>query len=122
MSDPLSVIASVVALLDTGTKTAKHLRHLIHYFRHADNELITLSNEVTGLRIVLTEVECASQDTTTLSHTQLIDALSTQLNRAKAKLLKLDTLIHSLYKAHPSGASKVNKLAWLSKKALAKRL
>ncbi|MCJ1230828.1 hypothetical protein MMC12_007502 [Toensbergia leucococca] len=122
MSDPLSVIASVVALLDTGSKTAKHLRRLIHHFRHADDELIALSNEVNDLCLVLTEVERTSQDTTIRPQTQLMDALSTQLGRAKTKLAELETLIQSVSKVQLSGTLRVNKIAWLSKKATARGL
>ena len=122
MSDPLSVIASVVALLDTGAKSASHLRRLVHHFRHADNELIALSNEVNDLHVVLTEVELASQNTTFLPQTQLLAALSTQLSRAKTKLVKLEALVQSISQHQPSGALEVNKIAWLNKKATAKRL
>ena len=122
MSDPLSVIASVVALLDTGAKSASHLRRLIHEFRHADGELIALSNEVHDLHVVLAEVELASQITTFLPQTQLLTALSTQLGRAKTKLVELEALIQSISQLQPSGALEVNRVAWLSKKATAKRL
>ena len=122
MSDPLSVIASVVTLLDTGAKSASHLRRLIHHFRHADDELIALSNEVNDLRVVLTEVEFASQDTTFLPRTQLLAALSTQLSKAETKLVELEALVQSISQPLLSGALEANKIAWLSKKTTAKRL
>ena len=122
MSDPLSVVASVASLLDIGARTAKHLRRVIHSFRHADDELIALSNEVNDIRVVLTEVENTSQVTTILPRTQLIDALETQLDRAKTKFTELEILIQSLSQLQPSGVIETKKLAWLSKKTTAQRL
>ena len=122
MADPLSVITSVVTLLDTGTKCAKHLRRVVQDFRHADDELTALSNETNDLNVVLTEVEYACQaikNAGTLPQTQVIDALRIQLDRARRKLVELETLTRLLL---PPGSIKANKLAWISKKATARRL
>ena len=122
MADPLSVFASVVTLLEAGTKCAKHLRRLVQDFRHADDELTALSNETNDLNVVLTEVEHAGQaikNAGTLPQTQVIDALSTQLDRARRKLTELETLTKLLL---PSGSIKADKIAWMRKKATARRL
>ncbi|KAL9117658.1 MAG: hypothetical protein Q9187_005803 [Circinaria calcarea] len=122
MADPLSGIASVVTILDTGAKCAKHLRRLVQDFRHADDELTALSNETNDLNVVLTEVERAGhaiKNAGNLPQTQVIDALSTQLDRARRKLTELESLTKLLL---PPGSIKADKIAWIRKKATARRL
>ena len=125
MSDPLSVIASVISLLDIGTRCATQVQRLLQAFRHAPEELLSLSNEVNDLKVVLSEVErtCQSfQHSNILPYTQTIAALDTQLDRASRKLIELESLIASLYIMSSSGRAKVDKVAWLSKRTTAKNM
>jgi Fungal N-terminal domain of STAND proteins len=67
--DPLSVAASVVAVLGASTKCAKLLHQLIHDFRHAPCKMTVLSNEVNDLNAVLTEIEVATSNIESVAQT-----------------------------------------------------
>ena len=122
MSDPLSLIASVVTVLDSGTKCAKYLRRLVRDFRHAENELIALSNETNDLNTILAEVERISPSLAELPQTQVIDALFKLLHRARIKLNDLEALTHALTVCLPSGTRQINRIAWVKNKGTAKML
>jgi hypothetical protein len=120
--DPLSIIASTIAIAGAVSTSI----HQIKAFYDAGNELHALMNEVSELRIVLSEVESAiieRQSRKTLPQ-RSVDNICLLINGAKDKLQQLDTIIKGpLTKANSSsGDGKVARLAWLRQKSKAKRL
>ena len=97
MSDPLSIIASVVTLIgtaDTILKTLQRFRNL----RKAPDEVLALINEVTDLQIVLDDVSgCLSEaGETSTSDTRRLQHMATLINRAKENMLQLEDIMRSV--------------------------
>jgi hypothetical protein len=120
--DPLSIIASTIAIAGAVSTSLDQIKA----FYDAGNELHALMNEVSELRIVLSEVESAiieRQSRKTLPQ-RSVDNICLLINGAKDKLQQLDTMIKGrLTKAHSSsGDGQVARLAWLRQKSKAKRL
>ena len=57
MADPLSVTASVIAVVGAATNVINTSSSLIKTLRHAPTEICALINEVEDLRAVLVDVE-----------------------------------------------------------------
>ena len=93
MADPLSVTASIIAVVGAAegvTKTLARIRDI----RNAPEELLALINEVSDLRIILGDIQSYVQnDTRPLTLQDALQHLSILINRAKDKLLQLDELI-----------------------------
>ena len=99
MADPLSITASIIAVVGAAegvTKTLAKIRNI----RNAPEELLALINEVSDLRIVFGDVQNyiqsteRSQTTSRLATTnEVLQHMAILINRAKYKLLELDQLI-----------------------------
>ena len=93
MADPLSITASVIAVVGAAEGVGKTLTK-IKNIRNAPSELFALINEVSDLRIILTDID--SYLSQAITRTQPLDQLqhmTTLLQRAKDRLLQLDELI-----------------------------
>ena len=99
MADPLSITASIIAVVGAAEGVTKMIAK-IRNIRNAPEELLALINEVSDLRIIFGDVQhylqnaqrCQSMprvftDLTELHHMFIL------INRAKYKLLELDELI-----------------------------
>ena len=95
MSDPLSIIASVVTLISTADSILKTLQR-VKDLRKAPSEILALLNEVTDLRVVLDDVsDCLTEvGETSPSDTKRLQHMTTLINRAEEQMLKLDDVIH----------------------------
>ena len=62
MTDPLSVTAGAIAVIGVCTTCAKQLDSLRRGFRDAPEEILALSNEISDMTVVLTEVKAIYQD------------------------------------------------------------
>ena len=119
MADPLSVAASIIAVVsaaDTACKTLAKVRS----FRNAPNEILALNNEVADLKLIFDCLDAHAHGTpgiAALPHTQLLH-LSTLLAKAKAQLLTLENLLHTRFiKSDPGiGKFKVSGLRWIRAK------
>ena len=99
MADPLSITASIIAVIGVAegvTKTLAKIRHI----RNAPQELLSLINEISDLRIIFGDVQNylqnaqRSQSTPRRStYQEELHHVSNLINRAKDKLLELDELI-----------------------------
>ena len=145
MADPLSIAVSAMTMIGACGACAKQLNDLRRAFRDAPAEILALSNEISDMTVVLTEVNTICQepamtlklvmqrttencflicdDSSARKHrdSQFHDLLSAQLDRAKQVLAELATLAESVYNDSHSGA-RVNKLGWLRKKQGAGKL
>ena len=114
----LSLVASLVSLLDIGVRCGTAIGSLIREYRNAPDELIAASNEVSDFNVVLAEVEaaCTSLNSSpTGPQTQTISALADQLRKAKAEWITLEALVRSMSTTLPSGAIKVERFSRLVK-------
>ncbi|KAL9121160.1 MAG: hypothetical protein Q9187_002285 [Circinaria calcarea] len=94
MADPLSITASIVAVVGAAggiTKTLAKIKNI----RNAPDELLALINEVSDLRLILNDLQhYITQDTQRQQILQEeLQHISILVGRAKDKLLQLDELI-----------------------------
>ena len=99
MADPLSITASIIAVIGAAegvTKTLAKIRNI----RNAPQELLSLINEVSDLRIIFGDVQKYLQNAQRSqsmprrsTHQEELHHMSILINRAKDKLLELDKLI-----------------------------
>ena len=88
MADPLSITASIIAVVGAAEGVGKTINK-IRSFREAPNELLSLINEISDLRIVLGDIQGnLSQNASSISlQREQSEHMSTLLNRAKEQLL-----------------------------------
>ena len=67
MTDPLSITVSAIAILTTCSACVKQLHDFARCFRHAPAEILALSNEISDMSVVVTEVKAAFEDQVTMS-------------------------------------------------------
>ena len=120
--DPLSIIASTIAIACATAQTLETLKSIYG----ANSELHALMNEVSELQIVLPEVERVILERRT--HQQLpqgtVDKICKLLEGAKDSLHSLDNIIKDrlIHSYSPSGEAKVARLAWLRQKSKVRRI
>ena len=124
MSDPLSIIASVITVIGAAEGVSKMLSRL-RRIKNAPNEILALINEVSDLTLILGDVERCFTDEgrrPRLSQDHL-RTLSTAINRARDKLLELDKLIqYRLVKPDSVPDNlKVSRYEWASAKPTIER-
>ena len=131
--DPLSITASVIAILGAAATIAEQLNLLRSTLRHASSTLCSLSNEISDLRVVLGACETAVGELYSnpdFSHRRLripFSDLNQILGRIKGSLAGLDTILSSCMPAcSPDTSSRHNirvaKLKWIREKSNAQRL
>ena len=124
MADPLSITASIIAVLGAAEGVSKTLAK-IKSLRHAPNEILALINEVSDLRIILGEVEryiIRDASRPSPSNEQL-QTMSTLVEKAKQSLLELDQLVqYRLLKANSRlAAPRVSRHEWAAAKHVIER-
>ena len=122
MAEAIGLTASIISILGAADAVLISLAKL-KVFRKAPAELLSLNNEVADLRIVMGQVESyvASEGVVTSSSPRnLIQQMSTQVERAKAELLQLEQLIHYRFLKSGTfeGSYKVFRLEWLKSKSI----
>ena len=90
MADPLSLVASIIAVVGVAETIGKTLSK-VKLLRSAPDELLALNNEVADLTMTLRHVEsCIKRGNTATPDTELRDSLqhlSTLIKRAKGQLI-----------------------------------
>jgi hypothetical protein len=125
--DVISITAAVIQLLGVSGACAKKLRKLIHTTKHAPDEILAISNEISDLYLILSDLESltrAEESITLPDHLGVPEpdfnrSISNQLNKAKAKLGDLQSLVNELCTTLPNGSLKFQRMAWTRKKGLA---
>ena len=99
MADPLSITASIIAVVGAAEGVTKTLRK-IRNIRNAPEELLALVREISDIRTVIGDIDNyiqkiqKSQDTTSPATVQPeLQHLVILVTRAKGKLLELDQLV-----------------------------
>ncbi|KAL9118382.1 MAG: hypothetical protein Q9187_005073 [Circinaria calcarea] len=115
MADPLSVTASIIAVLgaiEGVTKTLAKIKNI----RNAPQELLALINEVNDLKLILSDVQNYVSQTTGRPQVlqEPLQHMSILVNRARSRLLELDELVQ--YRFTKAGSTvdqiKVSRREW----------
>ena len=118
MADPLSVTASIIAIITAAEGVSKALVKIGNY-QNIPNEFLALMNEVSDLKVVMLDIDAylktipdKSSPLETLQHTK------TLLIRGKEELLELDRLIqYQLIKPETTlPNAKVSRHRWIKAK------
>ena len=117
MADPLSITASIIAVLGAAEGVTKMVGKL-KSIQHAPTELLALLNEIADLTLVLRHVQnfVRSQSARSpISNQDQFQHLSTLIDKAKEKVLRLDELIeYRLVKPDSTPQSiKILRLEWV---------
>ena len=120
--DPLSITVSAITIAATANSIANDLRGL----RHLNDDVSSLIDDVSDLRLVLLEVDFFVRENLDRARPsgQFSSALQNILTSARSKVLELDKLIHFrlLRPQTPGSNIKVSRVAWLKEKARVKAL
>ncbi|KAL9116935.1 MAG: hypothetical protein Q9187_006533, partial [Circinaria calcarea] len=115
--DPLSVAVAILTILGSGGSLASVLRQVTS--KDASDALLALNNEVSDLHLIVLEISQLLQEhhESTSAHLRtdrLLTGLGLMLDRAREKLLELESLLeYKLTSAGPSGEAKLSRRAWL---------
>ena len=117
MADPLSITASIIAILGAAEGVTKMVGKL-KSIQNAPTELLALLNEIADLTLVLRHVQNFTRSQSTRSPQLFPDQfqhLSTLVDRAREKVLRLEELIeYRLVKPDSTPANiKISRLDWV---------
>ena len=90
--DPLSVTASIIALVGAAGDIGKGLKKVLR-LRHAPDILLALNNEVVDLQCVIQDIDDVLRQHSEIINRPIYPSLYRGLTRAKETLLELDSLI-----------------------------
>ena len=111
--DPLSLTASILALLGAGGTIAKGLAKL-RRLKRAPYILLQLNNEVTDLHLLIRAVNEIYHSSAKIipASTLQEEVVSNALKRAKHDVLELEKLIEYVLTKETSNGTKIDTLAW----------
>ncbi|KFA71352.1 hypothetical protein S40288_08955 [Stachybotrys chartarum IBT 40288] len=89
--DPLSITASVIAIVGAGDKCLTKLRTL----HHAPSEILCLMNEIGDLNIVLTQIITLDQQARNTGAESSLAGLRSLFKRAENQVLELDAIVQN---------------------------
>jgi hypothetical protein len=120
MAEPLSVIASAIAVIATSATCAKTLLGIIKDLRDAPDDLLVLSNEVTNITCIIDEAKevCEGLASDDSSNPKLIETLEGLLKEAEGVLGDLTDMV-SKYKSKLQILDQ--SVWWLRQKSTAKK-
>lgn len=104
--DPLSLTASVIAVIGAASRIASGLKRIID-LRKAPAVLLALNNEVSDLQLILAQLESLAPSRTARDADQ---SLLQNTTLVKAKLQELEIIIYARLIAKSGG---LNRAAWL---------
>lgn len=120
--DPLSVTASILAVLGAGGEVGKACKKIID-LRDAPDALIALNNEVTDLHILVRDVDDILRQHSRISETDALPSVISALKRVKATLLRLESLIaYELTTPSGSNGRRLDRSVWLRAESKVQKL
>ncbi|MCJ1391225.1 hypothetical protein MMC18_004087 [Xylographa bjoerkii] len=112
--DPLSLTASIIAVIGAGAAVAKCVRKLA-CVKDAPNAVLQLDAEITDVRLVVSMIKerCRPRDKPSLSENEDNNIICNTLQRTKDIVLELDILLrYGLTKITTKG-EKIDVIAWM---------
>ncbi|MCJ1234326.1 hypothetical protein MMC14_002285 [Varicellaria rhodocarpa] len=126
--DPLSLTASIIAIIGVGGEAAKAVRKLAS-LKGAPSLVLALNNEISDLYLVvlaIRDVHQRQRASSALSpnNASTDDTITSTLLRANEKVLELRALHQRLtsWTTGPSGLSTLNKASWLREQKNVKKM
>ena len=112
--DPLSITASIIAIVGAGGKVVKGLDRLVG-LRHAPDVLLALNNEVTEVHLIVEDVQNVLMQQKDVVDTVPPPSVLRALENAQASSLRLERLIaYDLTTIDgDNGGVRLDKSAWL---------
>ena len=110
--DPLSLTASIIAVLGAGGTISKGLWK-IHQAKRAPDILLQLNNEITDLNVLVLAVDEEFRRCSDLVPVTQQEVIYKSLQRAKNIVLELQTLIEYVLTRETDAGSEVARLAWI---------
>ena len=110
--DPLSLTASIVAILGVGGTISDGLRK-IHQMKRAPDILLQLNNEITDFKVLVLAVDELYQQCSDPVPTAQQEVICKSLQRAKNIVLELQTLVEFVLTRETERGSEVARLAWI---------
>ena len=126
--DPLSLTASLIAVVGAAATIAKQLEVLRSTIQNASTTLCSLTNEISDLRVVLGACETAIGERYTNPHLPNppipLSDLGQIVESLKSSLADLDGVLSSclIHSADGKHGIRVAKLKWIREKSNAQRL
>ncbi|KAL8861156.1 MAG: hypothetical protein Q9178_002372, partial [Gyalolechia marmorata] len=115
--DPLTITASVIAILGAAGQVTKGIAK-VQALQHAPADLSGLMNEVSDLRAVISQVSTFSNQLEEERFRGPVVTLKGHLDEAMVRLRTLDNLINvELFKVRADGTIKMSRTAWIRLKA-----
>jgi hypothetical protein len=115
--DPLSLTASLIAIIGLTTTAAKTMHRLIVSMRQAPDVVLALSNELSDLALVLLEVKHV-EDSSSLPQ-ESRERLALLLSRTQLKVEEVETLASRLSEASSASLLSFTRLTWREGRAKA---
>ena len=119
--DPLTITAALVQFIGFSGSCAKLLRRVIRDANQAPDEILALSNEISDLNILLSDLEATNrvigQARSPEARLEVSDAISAQLVKARSILVLLESLASELFTTLPGERLKFQRYKWLRKKS-----
>lgn len=120
--DPLSVTASIVAVVGAASSVGRTLSKLAS-LRGAPNTIQALNNEIEDLRLILQEIDTLLRRDIDSSGPSLHQSLSSALQRAKDKLLELEVILeYQVMTVDDHGNAAVNRFGWARQQTTIQRI
>ena len=118
--NPFSIAAGVAGFLSLSGSRAQYLRRLIHNAKYAPHEILALSNEVSDINLVLSDIDSTNRIIGSSVQTEdLCNALPELLKTARSSVRKLEDLVAEVYTVLPNGRAKFQRYTWVRKRASA---
>ena len=120
--DPISLTASIVALVGAGGSVAKGFRKLIS-LKQVPESLLQLNKEVSDLQLVVSatqELCWQHNESFREPRTQPHHVLENALKKAKTAILELEVLIAYVLTKATAGGEKVDHFAWIREESKTK--
>jgi hypothetical protein len=118
MADPLSLATGIVSVIALTTAASKALHRLIVSMRQAPQALLSLSNELADLAVVILEVKNVVDSGKDLPPRSR-ERLAILLMRAKPKVDEIEKLATDLTRAGSKSRLNFSRMTWMDGKAKA---
>lgn len=98
MAEVFGVVAGAIGVLDVSTRGVQRLSQLCARWNHAPQELLSLSNELQDLCVILDQIKTAERAirATSQQDPSLVTALSEQLQSAEAHIKTMNDILDEL--------------------------